>query len=97
MSRAVVKRPSTRPTIKHQGEDANFLSSHHPSSAGTPIIHGIASASPTFPTAWRQLTPPLCVCFPSVSLGSSVCVFALFASLRSSLCGPVFLVLNEAG
>lgn len=51
MSSAVPTNPSTSPTMNHRGEVTNCLSIHQPISAGIPIIHGIASASPTVPTA----------------------------------------------
>lgn len=47
MSSAVVSNPRHNPTINQSGVVANFLSTHQPTRAGTPIIHGIASASPT--------------------------------------------------
>jgi len=51
LSSAVVNNPKTSPIINHRGVVAYFSSSHQPISVGTPIIHGIASASPTVPIA----------------------------------------------
>jgi len=51
MSSAVLNNPTTNPTISQSGAVAYFLSSHQPITAGTPIIHGIASARPMVPIA----------------------------------------------
>lgn len=62
MSSAVPKSPASKPTMNQTGSVSYFLSIHQPISVGTPIIQGIASASPTVVIAWRQLMFPLLFC-----------------------------------